>query len=92
MAFIKDKRTSSPWIMHGGPLDNAVLWLESGNTLKFTMNGETGRYDGNGDWVPSTNDNKESDCRYFKEKTKLKIHKGNLKKSESGCYTPKDII
>ena len=47
---ISIKRT--PVIVSGGPFAGQVLRLSSPGTLTFTVNGETGRYNEAGEWVP----------------------------------------
>lgn len=44
--------------MHGGPLDGQTLFLSCKGTLPFTLNGQTGRYDSNNNWVPARVDSK----------------------------------
>ena len=54
----KKKRFKTPrrgtgtrkYVMKGGPLNGVALWLSCPGTLSFTMNGMTGRYDGNNQW------------------------------------------
>ena len=39
-----------PYKLEGGPMDGHTLWLTSGGTLTFTLQGQTGRYNHDGIW------------------------------------------
>lgn len=41
--------------LNGGPFNGAVIRMACPGTLTFTVNGETGRYDHNNNWLPVNN-------------------------------------
>lgn len=41
---ISKRVTKTPYVCMGGPMDGHILYLESNDTLIFTMNGQTGQY------------------------------------------------
>jgi hypothetical protein len=45
---------SKPYTLYGGPYNGAILWLSSGGTFAFRVNGFHGYYNSNNRWVDIT--------------------------------------